>query len=48
MYKVIRCKECESILWSLQSQQKGTCPDCKDDPIEPKELEERLEEILSR
>lgn len=48
MYKVIRCKECETTLWSIKSQHKGICPDCNEEPSEAKELEERLEEILSR
>lgn len=44
--KVIRCKECDSVVFSMECQKKKLCLDCQGYEDEAKELEDRLEESL--
>lgn len=52
-----RCKECDSLLWTINSQQTGLCPECKmyndmpdiaDSLTSCNELESQLEMLLEQ
>lgn len=46
MYKVIRCKDCDAMLWSEYAKKIKACPDCEMPDKEDKDLEDQLEEIM--
>jgi phage FluMu protein Com len=47
-YKQTRCKDCDSMLWSMHAKSVCLCPDCENvDSDETKDLEERFEDAYN-
>lgn len=47
-YTPIRCKDCDCVLWSLESQKVKLCLDCRgDEEKEYEDLEDTLDDLLS-
>lgn len=42
-----RCKECDCLLWSYYSRERGICPECETPDVDDNaDLEDKLEELL--
>lgn len=47
-YSPIRCKDCDCVLWSLESQKVKLCPECRgDDEKDCEDLEDTLDDLLN-
>lgn len=47
-YSPIRCKDCDCVLWSLESQKVKLCPECRgDEEKDYQDLEDTIDDLLS-